>query len=106
LIVVVGVDLKDPIQYPYCGLKNMRRSTMYTLFRNLNGEDFDLVKPHDPSLVLIWMGKTQCDVVKDEESTFFKMVKVQWWVLMKKGAIWMDDIYMKIVGMESGNVIL
>jgi hypothetical protein len=34
------------------------------------------------------------------------MVKVQWWVLMKKGAIWMDDIYMKIVGMESGNVIL
>jgi hypothetical protein len=23
--------------------------------------------------------------VKDEESAFFKMVKVQWWVLVKKG---------------------
>jgi len=86
LIVVVGVDLKDTIQCPYCGPKNMRPSTMYTLFRNLNGEDFVLVRPHDPSLVLVWMGRTQCDVVKDEESAFFKMVKVQWWVLMKKGA--------------------
>jgi len=48
---------------------------MYTLFRNLNGEDFVLVRPHDPSLVLVWMGRTQCDVVK-----------VHWWVLMKNGA--------------------
>jgi hypothetical protein len=23
--------------------------------------------------------------VKDEESAFFKMVKVQWWVIVKKG---------------------
>jgi hypothetical protein len=64
----------------------MSPSTMYTLFRILNGEDFVFVKPHDPGLVPIWMGKTQCDVVKDEESAFFEMVKVQWWVLMKKGA--------------------
>jgi hypothetical protein len=32
------------------------------------------------------MERTECDVVKDEESAFFKMVKVQWWVLMKQGA--------------------
>jgi len=31
------------------------------------------------------MGKAQGDVVKDEENAFFKMVKVQWWVPMKKG---------------------
>jgi hypothetical protein len=31
------------------------------------------------------MGKTQGHVVKNEESAFFKMVKVQWWVLVKKG---------------------
>jgi hypothetical protein len=32
------------------------------------------------------MGKTKGDVVKDEESENFKMVRVQWWVPMKKGA--------------------
>jgi hypothetical protein len=31
------------------------------------------------------MGRTQGDVVKDEESAFFKMVRVQWWVPAKKG---------------------
>jgi hypothetical protein len=31
------------------------------------------------------VGRAQGDVVKDEENTFFKMVKVQWWVLVKKG---------------------
>jgi hypothetical protein len=30
------------------------------------------------------MGKTESDVVKDEENEYFKMVKVQWWVPMKK----------------------
>jgi hypothetical protein len=31
------------------------------------------------------MGRTKGDVVKDEESEYFKMVRVQWWVPMKKG---------------------
>jgi hypothetical protein len=31
------------------------------------------------------LGRTQGDVVKDEENDFFKMVRVQWWVPMKKG---------------------
>jgi hypothetical protein len=44
------------------------------------------VKPHDPFLVPMWMGKTQCDVVTNEQNENFKMVKVQWWVLMKKGS--------------------
>jgi hypothetical protein len=30
------------------------------------------------------MGRVKGDVIKDEDSEYFKMVKVQWWVLMKK----------------------
>jgi hypothetical protein len=82
---IVGVDLEDPIQHPYCGPKNMRPSIAYTSFINLNDGDFVFVKLHDPSLFPIRMGRVQGDVVKDVENTFFKMVKVQWWVPMKKG---------------------
>jgi hypothetical protein len=30
------------------------------------------------------MGKAEGDVVKEEESEYFKMVRVQWWVHVKK----------------------
>ncbi len=43
-----------------------------------------LVKPHDPDLVPLWMGRAKGDVIKDEKSEYFKMVKVQWWVHVKK----------------------
>ncbi len=42
------------------------------------------MKLHDLGLIFVWMGKTQGDVMKDEENDFFKMVRVQWWVPMKK----------------------
>jgi hypothetical protein len=32
------------------------------------------------------MGRAEVDVIKDEESEYFKMVKVQWWVPVKKGS--------------------
>jgi hypothetical protein len=32
------------------------------------------------------MGKVKSDVIKDEENEYFKMVKVQWWVLVKIGS--------------------
>ncbi len=83
---VVGVNLKDPIQRLYGGLKNMRPSITYTLFKDLHDGHFVLVRPHEPSLVLVWMGRAQGDVVKNEESAFFKMVNVQWCIPMKKGA--------------------
>jgi hypothetical protein len=81
----VTVDPEDPIQLLYCGSKNMKPSITYTPVRDFNDEDFVLVRLHDPNCVSIWMGKTQGDVVKDEENAFFKMVKVQWWVHVKKG---------------------
>jgi hypothetical protein len=40
--------------------------------------------PHNPNLVPLWMGRVESDIVKDKESEYFKMVKVQWWVPMKK----------------------
>jgi hypothetical protein len=32
------------------------------------------------------MGKGEGDVVKDKEIEYFKMVRVQWWILVKKGS--------------------
>jgi len=32
------------------------------------------------------MGKTKGDIVKDQENEYFKMVKVQWRVPVKKGS--------------------
>ncbi len=63
----------------------MKLSITYTSFRDLNDGHFVLIKPHDPSLILVWMGRAQSDVVKYEESAFFKTVKVPWCVPMKKG---------------------
>jgi hypothetical protein len=40
------------------------------------------MRPFDPLLVLVWLGKTHSDVVKDDQNEFFKMVRV----LVKKGS--------------------
>jgi hypothetical protein len=69
------VDAKDLIMHPYCRPKNLKPSSTYTPFKDLNNGDFVLVRLHDPFLVLVWIGKTQCDV-KDEQNEFFKMMKV------------------------------
>jgi hypothetical protein len=96
------VDPKDLIQVPYCEPKYMKPIIAHIFFRDLNVGDFVLMKPHDLDLVPFWMGRAKGDVVKDEDSEYFKMVKVQWWVLVK---IWMIDICMKSTRMVSGNVI-
>jgi hypothetical protein len=79
------VDTEDPVQLPYYGLKNTRPLTTYTPFKDLNVGYFVLVRPHNPNLIPLWMGKAEGDVIKDEESEYFQMVKVQQWVLVKKG---------------------
>jgi len=56
--ILVNVDPKDPIQRLYCGSKNMKPSITYTPFRDLNDEDFVLVRLHDPNLVSILDGKS------------------------------------------------
>jgi hypothetical protein len=56
------------------------------LFRDFNNRNFVFARPHDPFLVLVWFGRTHSDVVKDDQNEFFKMVRVQWWVPVKKGS--------------------
>jgi hypothetical protein len=51
------------------------------------------------------MGRAEGDVTKDEENTYFKLVKVQCGFLWRNDQMCMNDIYMKIVGMASGNAI-
>jgi hypothetical protein len=51
------------------------------------------------------MGKVEGDVVKDKENEYFKMVRVQWWVPMKKGSILDEQHLYEDSGMASGNVI-
>ncbi len=80
------VDSEDLVMHPYCGLKNLKPTATYTSFEDLDNGNFVLVKPHDPFLVPVWMGKTQSDVAKDDQNEFFKMVKVQLWVLVKNGS--------------------
>jgi len=99
------VDLEDLVMHLYCGQKNLKLVLTYTLFRDFNNGDFVIMKPHDLLFVIVWMGRTQSDVINDHQSEFFKIMKVQWRVLIKKGQIWMNDFCMKIVGMVSGNVI-
>jgi hypothetical protein len=46
------------------------------MFKDFNNGDFVLMRPHDLLFVLVWMGRTQSDVVKDDQNENFKMVKV------------------------------
>ncbi len=63
----------------------MKPLIVYTPFRDLNVGDFVLVRSHNLDFIPLWMGRaTEGDVVKDEGSEYFKMVRVQWWVPMKK----------------------
>jgi hypothetical protein len=72
------VDVENLIMRPYCGAKNLKPSSTYTPFKDLNNGDFVLVRPHDPFFIPMWMGRTQCDVMKNEQNENFKMVRVQW----------------------------
>jgi len=55
------VDVEDLIRVLYCGPKNMKPLTTYMPFIDLNVGNFVFVKPYDPNLVLIWMGKVESD---------------------------------------------
>ncbi len=77
---------KDLVIHPYCGSKNLKSILTYTLCRDINNGYFIFMRPHDPLLVLVWLGITHIDVVKDDQNENFKMVRVQWWVQMKKGS--------------------
>jgi hypothetical protein len=66
------VDLKDLIMHHYCGPKNLKPSPTYTPFKDVNNENFVFMMPHDLVLVLVWTGKTQNVVVKNDQNEFQK----------------------------------
>jgi hypothetical protein len=51
-----------------------------------------IVRLHDPFLVHVWLGRIQSDVIEDDQNEFFKMVRVQWWVPMKKRSNLDNDV--------------
>ncbi len=55
-------------------------------FKDLNVGGFVVVRSHDPDLVPFWTKRTKGDVIKDEDREYFKMLRVQWWVLVKEGS--------------------
>lgn len=72
-------DVEDLVVVFYCGSKNSKpclKTTLYISFKHFNKGDFVLMRPHDPKLVFVWMGREYSDVIKDDEIFFFKMVKV------------------------------
>jgi hypothetical protein len=52
----------------------MKPLNTYMPFKDFNVGNFVLMRSHDLDLVLLWMGRTKVDVVKDEENEYFKMV--------------------------------
>jgi hypothetical protein len=64
----------------------MKPLITYTPFKDLNVGDFMIVRPHDHDLIPFYMGRAKGDVIKDENNEYFKMLRVQWWVPMKKGS--------------------
>jgi hypothetical protein len=56
------VDAKDLVMRPYYGLKSLKIVPAYTPFKNLNNEDFVIMRLHDLILVPRWMGRKQSDV--------------------------------------------
>jgi hypothetical protein len=89
------VDVEDPIMHPYCGPKHLKPSLAYTPFKKFNNKDFVLMKPHDLFLIPMWMGRPQCDVVKDDENKNFKIMKAQWWGLMVQHFIYSFPFLLK-----------
>ncbi len=57
-------------------MKPRLKTTLYTSFKHFNKGDFVLMRPHDPKLVLVWMGREHSDVMKDDKNIYFKIVKV------------------------------
>jgi hypothetical protein len=52
------IDLEDLIMFSYYGHRNLRPFLAYTIFKDINNGDFVIMKPHDPILAHVWMGRT------------------------------------------------
>jgi hypothetical protein len=65
----------------------------YTPFCDLFVGNFVFMRPADLKVYPMWMGRVECDVVRDQENENYRKVYVQWWVPMKKGAKNDEELY-------------
>jgi hypothetical protein len=66
------VNSEDLVMHHYCGFENLKPFPTYNPFKDLNNENFVFVMPHDFFLIPMWTGKTQNDVVKNDQTKFQK----------------------------------
>ncbi len=93
---IIDFDLEDPIIFPYCDPRSMCPSlniTTYTPLCDLFVGNFVLLWPTNPIVYLVWMGRAESDVVRDQENENYRKVYVQWWVLVRKGAKNDEELY-------------
>ncbi len=93
---IVDVDLEDLVIRPYYGPRSMHLSLntiAYMPFHDLFAGNFLLVWPLNPIVYLVWMGRAECDVVRNEKYENYKKVYVQWWVPMRKQTKNDEELY-------------
>jgi hypothetical protein len=69
ILAIIDIDHEDLVIIPYYGAKNMWLSLKiidYTPFTNLDIEGFVLMKLTNLEIYLVWMGRGESEVVKDE----------------------------------------
>jgi len=90
---IVDVDPKDPIILPYYGPRNMcpfLSIVAYVSIHDLFVGNFVLMWPLDP---IVWMGRAESDVIRDQNNENYRKVYVQRWVPMRKGARNDEELY-------------
>jgi len=61
-------------------------------FHDLFASNFVLVQPSNLIVYLVWMGRVESDVIKDQEDEDYRKVHVQWWVC-EKGSKNDEELY-------------
>ena len=89
----IDVTPEDVVPEPYCGPKNEQPGHTYNPWRDVLVGDFVLVRPNDPFLFLVWMGRVLTTVVRDENDTNYGNCLLQWWRLDRGDKHFVDDKY-------------
>ena len=87
----IDVTSEDVLLEPYCGPKNQQPDHIYNPWRDVLVGDFVLVRPSDPLLFPVWMGRALITVVRDENDTNYGNCLLQWWRPDRGGKHCVDD---------------
>ena len=87
----IDVTPEDVVPEPYCGPKNEQPGHTYNPWRDVLVGDFVLVRPSDPLLFPVWMGRALTTVVRHENDTNYGNCLLQWWRPDRGGKHCVDD---------------